>query len=101
MEKIPTRIAAQEGALVDAQCLIQKALNEKYGNPRDCEEEDPSKTKELFNTQYENLADLLEKSAFFVHRLLSDQSRMSVKDLAGVLNVLGYELKLDIVKIAD
>lgn len=95
-----TAIGARESALVDAQCLIQKALNETYGNPRDHEETDPDKTKHLFEQQYSKLAEHMGRSKFFVDRMLSDHSKLTIKDFAEALHVLGYELKLDITKVS-
>ena len=91
-------IAAREEVLVDAQCLLQQALNETYGNPRDFEETDPKKTRKLFKQQRVELAKLMGKSLRSVGQLFSDYSRLQIKDLAEALHVLGYSLKIDIEK---
>lgn len=91
-------LLAREQALVDAQCLLQKALNKTYGNPRDFEETDPKKTDRLFKEQRKQLAACMKVARRTVDAVFSDEAEMSVKDLAGYLHVLGYDLRLELTK---
>jgi hypothetical protein len=93
-----SRIMAREAALVDAQCLLQQALNETYGNPRDFEETDPAKTNRLFEKQRLELSQILSRRVSFITCLFADNSNGSIKNFAEALDGLGYDLKLDIVK---
>lgn len=91
-------VAAREDALVDAQVLLQTALNNKFGNPRDYEESDPEKTKQLFKLQRRLLKAQLGWSKQKVKQLFADDAKLTVKDLAEALHVLGYNLEFKMKK---
>lgn len=94
-------IKAREAVLVDAQSLLQRALNETFGDPRDFEETSPNKARIATVVQRCNLAKRLDLRSEDIHKLFKDDANPKVKDLAECFAALGYELKLDIVKSKD
>jgi hypothetical protein len=91
-----TTVYARESILVDAQSLLQSLLNKAYGNPRDIEEDDPEGAKRMWKHQRRNLAKLLKCKPKRVKQMFSHTSDLTLKDLAEVVFVLGYELTLDV-----
>jgi hypothetical protein len=91
---IDQRLYARETALVDAQVLVQKVLNQAHGNPRECEETDPKQTRRLFKVQRKHFAVKMGWSKKKVKRFFADDADIRIKDLGEILRVYGYDLEL-------